>query len=174
MLTNTASIYDHLGLLSPDIIAFKTFIQKLWQDKLKSDALLPAHLQQEWNQLLQTIHKLSQIKLIQKDNSSNAVNIQIYGFCEISEWAYGACLYRLSTDSNKKISCELQFSTSKVAPQKQLTTPRLEICAATLLFKLHKKAIGVLNTTLNESYLWWDYSIALTWIQDSQKNGRYL
>jgi len=85
VLTNTASIYDHLGLLSPDIIAFKTFIQKLWQDKLKSDALLPAHLQQEWNQLLQTIHKLSQIKLIQKDNSSNAVNIQIYGFCEISE-----------------------------------------------------------------------------------------
>jgi hypothetical protein len=40
----------------------------------------------------------------------------------------------------------------------------LELCAATLLAKLYKKAIHALNT-INESYLWTDSSIVLTWIQ---------
>ena len=79
--------------------------------------------------------------------------------------AYGACLYIRSTDSNNKTSCELLCSTLKVAPLKQLTIPRLEFCAATLLSKLYKKAIGALNITISESYLWTDSSIVLTWIQ---------
>jgi hypothetical protein len=41
----------------------------------------------------------------------------------------------------------------------------LELCAATLLSKLYKKATHALNITIDESYLWTDSSIVLTWIQ---------
>jgi len=165
VLATTASIFDPLGLLSPAVIVYKIFLQKLWQDKQQWDELLPAHLQQEWNQLLQIIPKLSQLKINWKVICSNAVNIQIYGFCDSSERAYGACLYICSTGSNNKTYCKLLCSTSKVAPLKQLTIPRLELCAATLLSKLYKKATGTLNITIHESYLWTDTSIVLTWIQ---------
>jgi len=49
MLASTASIFEPLGLLSAAVIVYKIFLQKLWQDRLQWDELLPAHLQQEWN-----------------------------------------------------------------------------------------------------------------------------
>jgi len=52
-----------------------------------------------------------------------------------------------------------------VAQLKQLIIPRLELCAATLVSKLYKKAIGALNITIHEYNLWTDNSIVLTWIQ---------
>ena len=82
VLATTASIFDPLGLLSPAVIAYKIFLQKLWQNKLQWDEPLPAHLQQEWNYLLQTIPKLSQLKVNRKVICSNAVNVQLHGFCE--------------------------------------------------------------------------------------------
>jgi len=112
VLATTASIFDPLGLLSPAVIAYKIFLQKLWQDKLKCDELLPAHLQQEWNQLLQTISKMSQLEINRMFICSNVVNIQLHGFCDSSERAYGACLYLRTTDSKNKIFCELLGSTS--------------------------------------------------------------
>ena len=82
VLATTACIFDLLGLLSPGVIAHMIFLQKLWEDKLNCDGLLPTHLQKEWNQLLQTIPKLSQLKVNRKVICSNAVNIQIHGICD--------------------------------------------------------------------------------------------
>jgi len=50
-----ASVFDPLGLLSSVVIAYKIILRNLCQDKLQYDELLPAHLKQEWNYLLQTI-----------------------------------------------------------------------------------------------------------------------
>jgi hypothetical protein len=47
VLAIAASIFDPLGLLSPAVIAYKIFLQELWQDKLQWNELLPTHLQQE-------------------------------------------------------------------------------------------------------------------------------
>jgi len=92
VLAIRASIFDPLGLLSPAVVAYKIFLQKLWQDKLQWDEPLSSHLQQEWNQLLQTIPTLSTLRINRKVICLNPTNIQIHGFCDISEQAYGACL----------------------------------------------------------------------------------
>jgi len=54
MPVTTASIFEPLGLLSSAVIAYKIFLQELWQEKLQCDELLTAHLQQEIYKQLQT------------------------------------------------------------------------------------------------------------------------
>ena len=61
VLARIASIFDPLGLLSPIVIAHKTFLQKLWQDNLLWDEQLQQHRQEEWNHLSHAIPKMSQI-----------------------------------------------------------------------------------------------------------------
>jgi hypothetical protein len=92
VLAITASIFDPLGLLSLAVIGHKLFLQKLWQDQLHWDDLLPVQFQEEWNQLLQTIPTLSHFKINRKVICPKATNIQLHGFCDSSERTYGACL----------------------------------------------------------------------------------
>jgi len=77
VLATSASIYYPPRISSSHVIAYKMFLQELWQYKLKCDELLPAHLQQELNQLLQIINILLQQKLYRRFICSNAFNIQI-------------------------------------------------------------------------------------------------
>ena len=66
MLATTASIFEGLGPLRPAVIAYKIFLQKMWQDKLQWDEVLPAHLQQD-------IHKQ-----LQKSQGQQAINYPIH------------------------------------------------------------------------------------------------
>jgi len=66
MLTITASIFEPLRLLSPAVIAYKILLQKLWQDKLQCDELLPAHLQKEI------------LKQLQKSQVQPAINYPLH------------------------------------------------------------------------------------------------
>ena len=59
VLATPALIFDPLGLFSPAVVAYKIYLQKLWQDNIQWDEILPGNLQQEGNQLLQAIPKLS-------------------------------------------------------------------------------------------------------------------
>jgi len=59
-----------------------------------------------------TITKLPQLKINREVICSNAVSIQLNGFCESSEGAYGACIYIRSTDNNNKKYCDVLCSTS--------------------------------------------------------------
>ena len=101
VLGHIASIFDPLGLLSPSVIAYKVFLQKLWQDNLLWDEQLTDLRQEEWNQLMLTLPQLTQIRIPRKVICTNATAIHLHGFCDSSEQAYGACMYIRSNRSNQ-------------------------------------------------------------------------
>jgi hypothetical protein len=88
-----ARIYDPLGLLVPVIIRAKILRQRVWALKANWDESLPSDLHSEWNRYYSQLPLLNDIRLPRKTIIKAAVNIEIHGFCDTSEKAYGACVY---------------------------------------------------------------------------------
>lgn len=79
---------------------------------------------------------------------NNTCHIEIHGFCDANQNGYGACIYVRSIDSLGCICVRLLCAKSRVAPIKQSTIPRLELCAAWTLAKLYKTIASSLRFKL--------------------------
>ena len=58
--------------------------------------------------------------------------IQFHEFCDASERAYGCSIYLRTINDYNEISVQLICAKSRVAPLKNISLPKLELCAATL------------------------------------------
>ncbi|GFX89712.1 integrase catalytic domain-containing protein [Trichonephila clavipes] len=95
----------------------------------------------------------------------NYKSLELHGFLDVSEKAFGASIYLRCTNSSEQSSMRLFCSKSRTAPIKRISIPRLELCAAGLLSKLMKKVIASLKLKFDGVYLWTDSTIALGGLQ---------
>ena len=161
-----ASIYDLLGLLSPSTIQCKRFLQQLWQLKVNWDEPLLSELQEQWQELQRNLHRIQSIQIDRLLISKNKlIEIELHGFSDASEGAYGACIYIRSVDVLGNISTRFLCSKSRVAPLKRLSLPRLELCAAMLLADMYQASLRALKTIFNKVRLWTDFMIVLAWLK---------
>lgn len=164
LLSETSQIFDPLGLIGPVIVIAKMLLQQLWQEKLDWDDTLPEPIQKTWKNYKSQLVALNELKIPRYVSSqARKEEMQIHGFADSSEKAYGACLYLRTLDSNGEISVHLLCSKSRVAPLKRQTLPRLELCAASLLAKLYDKIKNGLKIE-HQAYFWSDSTIVLAWI----------
>ncbi|GFY12677.1 integrase catalytic domain-containing protein [Trichonephila clavipes] len=91
--------------------------------------------------------------------------LRLHGFSDASQSAYGAVVYCKSITSDRKMLVHLIASKSRVAPTKQTTIPRLELCAAVLLGKLVHRVKQALKLNVTNTFLWSDSMIVLSWIR---------
>ena len=168
-LSEIAKRYDPLGLLGPAIITAKVWIQQLWKHKLDWDEDLPIEDANFWKAYQQDILSLNRISIDRHVMIPNAVSIQLHGFADASEKAYGAAIYMRSSDG-VNIKTRLLTSKSKVAPIKKETIPRLELKAALLLANLSHSVVKAIKINFDSITLWTDSTITLAWINtDSDK-----
>jgi hypothetical protein len=88
-----AKIYDPLGLLAPVIIRAKLLLQRIWTLKIDWDESLPADLHTEWRKYYTQLPLLNNVRFPRKTIVKSAAEIELHGFCDASERAYGACVY---------------------------------------------------------------------------------
>ena len=166
VLRAIASIYDPLGLLSPVVIQCKIFMQHLWQLKVNWDDPLTAEMRDHWEEIQ---HKLPVIQSIQMDrlviSKERPDRIEMHGFSDASEEAYGACIYIRSIDAQGKITSKLLCAKSRVAPLKKLSLPRLELSAAMLLADIYHTSSKALKISFNKINLWTDSMVVLAWLR---------
>ncbi|GFV16474.1 integrase catalytic domain-containing protein [Trichonephila clavipes] len=90
--------------------------------------------------------------------------VELHGFADASSLAYAAAIY-CRQKHNGKIKVQLLVSKTKnVAPVKQVSIPRLELCGAHLLSKLFKSVLRTLEYYTFDVFAWTDSKIVLSWL----------
>jgi len=166
VLSVISSIFDPTGLLGPLIVRYKISIQQLCLRQINCDEELPHDLQETWKKLCQQLPALNNISIPRLVKIKGEITtIQIRGFCDASERAFGACVYVLSGNANGNLHSQLLCSKSRVSPVKQVSIPRFEPCGAQLLARLIKKVLPILCILMDSIHLWTDSRLVLTWLQ---------
>lgn len=164
-------IFDPLGLVGPVITSAKIFMQVLWQLKLNWDESLPQAHYTQWFQNRAQFVKLNELQIQRCVLPLQDVSeVEIHGFCDASQSAYGACIYVRSTGTNGEYRVMLLCSKSRVAPLKTISIPRLELCGALLLSKLVNSVVKLLDVTINKIVLWTDSTIVLYWLKSESSS----
>lgn len=169
ILSDLNKIFDPLGILSPVLIKGKIFLQQLWSMKIDWDARLPIDIQQRWNQFYKELEQLKGLSIPRKAILICSDKIDVYGFCDASEEAYGACIYIRSQSNDGKWFSRLLCAKTRVAPLKGNTIPRLELNGALLLAELAQRVAESWQFNIHRFKLWTDSTLVLGWL-NSQKS----
>lgn len=175
LLSQISKLYDPLGWLSPVTVSAKLLFQKVWLSKLNWDDVLPEELQNEWLKIKTELPLINNIK-INRWVGCVTKRIELHGFCDASEKAYGCVIYSRVTNENGKIEITLLTAKTRVVPvARKISLPRLELCGALLLTQLMDKVKKSLSDYDVTTYAWCDSKVTLAWIQgDNKKWEKYV
>ena len=159
ILSNLASLFDPLGLISPLAVPVKVLFQDLCLTKLDwDDQLLPDKLSrwEEWIQSLKQVRNIVTPRCTQKDIKGEIVKTSLHGFGDASGKAYCAAIY-IVYQTTEGVYSRLVCSKTRIAPLKGLSIPRLELMAAKILTSLMDTVINALSPLR-----WMKYGTGLT------------
>ncbi|XP_064470062.1 uncharacterized protein LOC135384806 [Ornithodoros turicata] len=166
LLQATARIFDPLGFLAPYTIKAKILFQRVWEQGLGWDDLLPDDLLSEWLRWTKGIPDVAQIAVPRAlITEGPTAKHSVHCFCDASIQAYGAVVYlRTETDAGT-VNVKIIAAKARVAPLKRVTLPRLELLAALIGARLTHYIVGALHVERFPAIFWSDSSVALCWIK---------
>lgn len=163
VLSDTAQLFDPLGWLAPVVVKAKIIFQQLWLLGVSWDEPLSENLAASWLEFRRKLKLLVAIKLQLWINTSNSSkSVELHGFSDASCKAYVAAVYVRVVDENQRITTSLISAKTKVAPIKQKSLPRLELCGAVLLSQLLAKVYNVMELDRIPVHAYTDSTIVLS------------
>ena len=126
----TSKIYDPKGFISPVTVKMKVLFQEVCIDKTNWDSELKGETLKKWKSILQELNTTDCYRIPHCYFSHQPIDVQLHGFCDVSECAYTAVVFVRSTYSDGQVEVRLVASKARVAPIKRQTIPRLELLGA--------------------------------------------
>lgn len=168
ILSTVARFWDILGFVAPTILYAKLLIKELWLIKCDWDDCPPSHIEKLWHNFCAELPCLNGLKIPRHVGVSAGVVVNVLGFADASERAYGAVVYLHITRADH-VSTELVCAKSKLSPTKTLTVARLELCAVELLSRLLRRVCDTYSPRYDISgvYGFTDSKVVLCWLNSS-------
>ena len=150
ILSQVASIYDPLGLITPFTLKSKILMRKLvtqssnstlgdevkcrgWDDRLSNDE------RETWKSFFLELYDLETIFFKRCLRPASAIgNPILVVFSDGSTQAYGTCAYIRWKLGSGNYEANLITAKDTIAPSRQLTVPRLDLCGAVLACRLRE------------------------------------
>ena len=172
LLSMLSSFYDPLGFIAPIILLGKIILQNLcnkklgWDDPIIEDDCM---IWINWYDSIMTLEAANVPRCLKPVDFDCITHIEIHGFADASEHAYGAVLYIKMLDHSKGSCISFLLGKSRLCPIKPVTIPRLELAAAVLLVKLNQVAADELDIPINRTVLWTDSTTVLKYISNESR-----
>ncbi|XP_066925113.1 uncharacterized protein [Clytia hemisphaerica] len=136
--------------------------------KLDWDTPLPSELLHEWQSLVSRLAELDEISFDRyfgiKDRT-DLKSIELHGFSDASDRAYGACAYLCFRYSDGTCKNSLVTAKSRLKPTKKVSVPRLELLGILIVSRLIVELDKILDLDISMIKLWTDSSAAFGWIK---------
>ena len=165
VISDIARTFDVLGWIAPVILPMKLLYRDLWQNKVDwDDTISPEHqeLHNTWREELPVLKNVRLPRCYFGKEKPNS--IQLHGFSDASQEAYGAVIYIRATYPTQQPTTELVIAKSKVAPVATRSIPQLELCGANLLARLMTTTRQVLKVELCSIWAYSDSTIVIAWL----------
>ncbi|XP_034536205.1 uncharacterized protein LOC117810467 [Notolabrus celidotus] len=160
--------YDPLGVIIPYTTRAKILVQRLWAKKRGwDDPNLPSDIVEAWSNWERELPELANITLPRAYSppkvATETTEYTLHVFCDASEQAYGSVAY-LTTKVDDAVNVSFVMARSRVAPKRQQSMPRLELCAALTGAQLSSLIHQELTLSITQTFLWTDSTTVLTWM----------
>ncbi|XP_063926012.1 uncharacterized protein LOC135139641 [Zophobas morio] len=172
VMSAISQLFDPLGLINPVVTKAKIIMQQIWISKINWDDELPENLNKAWNSFVHDLLNLNKIHFPRSIVCRDPIKLELHGFCDSSEKAYGAVIFLRSIDYQLNVHVRLVCAKSRVAPLKTISLPRLELCGAVLLANLSSRVAQTYDLLPEHRHYWTDSKIVLAWLAADSYNWK--
>lgn len=169
VLKQIASAFDPLGVFSPVILRGKLFLQTLWNENLAWDEKLSPKDITQWFSVRDDLQRLPNTTFPRYIGFLEA-GIRTYKllvFCDASQLAYAAAVYLYQECKNVR-KVDLIFSKTRLAPNKNISIPRLELLATVIGTRCLQFVQKELKMDIAEKHIWLDSQCVLCWLDSNR------
>lgn len=165
VISDISRLFDPLGWVAPTVIVAKIIIQKLWISGIEWDEEVPSKTLEEWLTYRNELPDLSSLRITRwLHTSQKNMHVELHGFSDASKLAYAAVVYIRVIDEKGDIYVNLITAKTKVAPIKQVSIPRLELCGAVLAARLLVEVAETMEIEKQNIHAWTDSTVVLAWL----------